>query len=214
MISPPRPLSERESEIIEFLVRTHLPTATQLVEQIPFALARRECPFIDIDVPADAPRADTLERGPLEARNQDFSEDGAWTHVLLWIDDGRISGLELAWVSDDPPREWPRVDQLEVEADPNVDPNQRLAEAHKRWVISWPMLVAVTIGMIVGLIALAPFSCVSGRCQPLLFQWIPFLEDVTASEETIEGRVGGGLGALGMFLGGWAASRVVKFFRQ
>ena len=215
MMTPPRPLSEREAEIIEFLVREHLSTATELLEQIPVAWAHRECPFVDIDVPEDAPRAGIRHRGPVEARNRNFDpEHPSWTHVLLWIDDGRLSALELSWVSDDPPKEWPAVDQLEVEVDPNIEPNRRLAAAEKRWVVPWPMLVAVTIGMIVGLLAFAPISCVGDRCQPLFFQWVPFLEGVTASEDMIDGKVGGGLGAIGMFIGGWVGSRVVKAFRR
>ena len=34
--------------------------------------------------------------------------------VIIWITDGHVSGLEYAWVSDDPPTRWPRADEMEV----------------------------------------------------------------------------------------------------
>ena len=34
--------------------------------------------------------------------------------VIIWITDGHVSGLEYAWVSDNPPTRWPRADEMEV----------------------------------------------------------------------------------------------------
>ena len=34
--------------------------------------------------------------------------------VIIWVTDRHISGLEYAWVSDDPPTRWPRADKMEV----------------------------------------------------------------------------------------------------
>jgi hypothetical protein len=34
--------------------------------------------------------------------------------VIIWITDGHLSGLEYAWVRDDPPTRWPQADEMEV----------------------------------------------------------------------------------------------------
>ena len=34
--------------------------------------------------------------------------------MLLWVDDGYISALEYAWVTDDPPAELPQIDQIHL----------------------------------------------------------------------------------------------------
>jgi hypothetical protein len=54
------------------------------------------CPSIDITVnPASAPRA-TAARTGVVAESE--SRDERYTHLLLWVEDGYLSGLELAWL--------------------------------------------------------------------------------------------------------------------
>ncbi|MFN2525590.1 MAG: hypothetical protein ABR505_04910 [Actinomycetota bacterium] len=210
-----RPLSPRERELIERLVRAALPEASELLAQISNALALGDCPFISIEVAPASPSATLARKGVVEARNLDFESDTAWTHILLWIEDGRLSGLELSWVSDNPPEEWPHPNEADVTFEPGLSPAQRLQTAQNRWVISWPMLIAVTVGVLAGFVAAAPLLCEDPtRCQPLLFRWVPFLEDVSFPSDLARGRAAGALGLIGAILGGWIASRIVRAFRN
>jgi hypothetical protein len=63
-------------------------------------------------VPLDAPRS-TVADGPLPVRalvNSDCGELAG--EVLLWVDNGCLSGLELAWYTDEAPTGWPSAAQL------------------------------------------------------------------------------------------------------
>ncbi|WP_454789956.1 hypothetical protein [Mycolicibacterium lutetiense] len=34
--------------------------------------------------------------------------------VILWMKDGKISGLEYAWITDEPPTRWPHPDEMQI----------------------------------------------------------------------------------------------------
>jgi hypothetical protein len=88
----------------------------QLTAQIPY-LRIREGPVTFLRLATDrsaAPRS-TFERGPVPGSAWVFGADGSPTGtMLLWVDDGYISALECAWVTDDPPTELPRIDQIHL----------------------------------------------------------------------------------------------------
>ena len=66
------------------------------------------CPSIELAVPGDLPRSPCAEPlAPVEARAGDHA-------VILFLDDGRLSYLELVHVDDQPPTSWPAVEQLVV----------------------------------------------------------------------------------------------------
>jgi hypothetical protein len=59
------------------------------------------CPSIELTVPDDVPRS-ACPAGPAPV------EGRAGTHaIILLLDDGRLSYLELVHVDDHPPRTWP-----------------------------------------------------------------------------------------------------------
>ncbi|MEZ0339881.1 hypothetical protein ACAG25_07850 [Mycobacterium sp. pV006] len=93
---------------------SNVPDGHALLEDIDGALVSSSTPWVlDVKRSHGTPAA-TLPDGPFPARA--FVSVGAdyRGEVLLWVTEGRISGLEFAWVSDDPPTRWPRRDGVDV----------------------------------------------------------------------------------------------------
>ena len=66
------------------------------------------CPSVELAVPDDVPRASVPGRlAPVEGRKGEYS-------VILFLDDGRLSYLELIYTDDDPPATWPLVSALSI----------------------------------------------------------------------------------------------------
>jgi hypothetical protein len=88
----------------------------QLAAQIPH-LRIGEGPITFIRLVADrsvAPRS-AFEHGPVPGSAWVFAADGSPIGTMLvWVDDGYISALEYAWVTDEPPIELPGVGQLRL----------------------------------------------------------------------------------------------------
>jgi hypothetical protein len=63
---------------------------------------------LDLDVPESAPVA-TVADGPLPVRALVANDAG---EIIVWVTNGRLSGLEFAWVTDEPPPGWPSPDEL------------------------------------------------------------------------------------------------------
>lgn len=211
-----RPLSDLERKLVELLIREGLPTAGELREQLNYATALGSCPMVEFQVDPAAPRSKIISKGIVEGRNR-HSEMIDWSHILLWIDEGRISALELAWVSvsDEEPREFPSPRDVIVEHESSPDPQQAAKAAQHRWLISWP-LIAGTVGGLIGFATGLPTHCELGRCQSIVFDSIPFLTDITMPESWTTGRRNPGtlFAILGMCLGAWASTRVVHVFRR
>lgn len=66
-----RPLSETERELSEHLIRGALPSTGELIEQLSYAHARGEPPFVEFEVAHPAPRAKAVTRGVVEGRTTD-----------------------------------------------------------------------------------------------------------------------------------------------
>lgn len=52
--------------------------------------------------------------GPFPARAFVSNGSDYQGEIIIWITDGHLSGLEYAWVTDQPPTRWPRPDELNV----------------------------------------------------------------------------------------------------
>jgi hypothetical protein len=66
------------------------------------------CPSVELAVPDDVPRSSCAGRlAPVEARAGDQT-------VILFLDDGRLSYLELVDVGVRPPGAWPPVEQMSI----------------------------------------------------------------------------------------------------
>jgi len=67
----------------------------------------------DVQVPDSTPVFDCPD-GPFPARA--FVSEGVdyQGEIIIWVTRGHLSGLEYAWVTNEPPTRWPRPDELEV----------------------------------------------------------------------------------------------------
>jgi hypothetical protein len=112
----PRPLRTAERAVLDELLSHEFDGAVALRAQMQsvtvVANCRCGCPTIDLEVCADAPRADIA--GPLAPVELiDTSTDPEGT-VLLFIRDGVMWRLEYVWYGDGPRPDWPTREQLAV----------------------------------------------------------------------------------------------------
>jgi hypothetical protein len=110
-----RPISSEVAAVIRSIrSQADIRRSGPLVADLEGALVANETPWIlDVKEPNNDEGAD-LPNGPFPA--QAFVPNSAeyQGEVIIWITDGHVSGLEYAWVSDDPPNRWPRADEMEV----------------------------------------------------------------------------------------------------
>jgi hypothetical protein len=114
-----RELTDAERGVLSHILKaSSFPGAAQLLQQLPAARVTaawdRESPSVDIEVPETAGKADVSD-GPVPGRFPVRGSSGAHTgEILLWVTDGRISGLEYAWFTDEPPTHLPDVRAIEI----------------------------------------------------------------------------------------------------
>lgn len=108
----PRPLSEREAATLRFMVSADDPRLAPLREQAAVAtvigMCRCGCATIDIAVDrSQAPPSNGLHSPATQAQSRDDSGPPLW--LILFLDDGWLSMLEIAYV-DQVPTEFPLSD--------------------------------------------------------------------------------------------------------
>ncbi len=112
-----RPLNDREREIVSRVLRAaKMPGGDQLLAQVPSAqVSGGVTTFLDLEVPHIYPPA-SLADGPLPVRAFVTGECGeAMGEILIWVEQGYLSGLELAWFTEEAPTEWPTPEQVQLE---------------------------------------------------------------------------------------------------
>jgi hypothetical protein len=98
--SVPRPLTDRERDILDLLLAVDFPGAAELRQQAASVSAEREGMIIDLIVSAESLPATVISRTPVQA---DVDGDGYDGGLLLFVDDGRLSALEYWWVTEEQP---------------------------------------------------------------------------------------------------------------
>ncbi|MEW5812513.1 MAG: hypothetical protein AB1925_24070 [Actinomycetota bacterium] len=110
-----RALTNEERAVIIAIVNTtgHHDAMALGVELADALIANSSTWVCDVQVPDSTPVFDCPD-GPFPARA--FVSDGIdfTGEIIIWITGGHLSGLEYAWVTDQPPTRWPRPDELEV----------------------------------------------------------------------------------------------------
>ncbi|CAM3619014.1 hypothetical protein [Smaragdicoccus niigatensis] len=87
-----------------------------LVDDLVSAQVRNSADWIlDIRGPMSGPRLDAPD-GPLEVEVFVTSRADYRGEILIWITDGHLSGIEYAWITDNPPSTWPQPGQIEITA--------------------------------------------------------------------------------------------------
>jgi hypothetical protein len=114
----PRPLTEMEKAVaLRALELGGVSEIDALRKQLDAAIATEACscgcPTVSLAVdPHLAPQAEQSGRPIAEA----YYDCGA---VMVWVDDGYLSNLEIWWWSDERPAAWPALDALSDVAPPD-----------------------------------------------------------------------------------------------
>jgi hypothetical protein len=94
-----RPLTKREREILELLLSVDAEGIEELRAQVPHALgARWNCGCASFNLIVDKARAprSTVTRSPLsEAESMERDDPDHYFELLLWVNDGWLSGVEI-----------------------------------------------------------------------------------------------------------------------
>jgi hypothetical protein len=83
--------------------------AAELRVQAATVQAHGEGLIIDLIVDPTLPLAEVTHRAPVEAPVEDGGDPGG---LILFVDAGRLSGLEYWWTGDEKPREFPPIEAI------------------------------------------------------------------------------------------------------
>jgi hypothetical protein len=113
----PRPLTEREREILDFLLGADLPGIEELREQAGTALAVRwgpRDPSVDLYVDREATRPSPVRTRPVIQTYTMRKGAKDLRELLLWVDeDGWLSSVELAHLYEEWPEDLPPPSEFE-----------------------------------------------------------------------------------------------------
>jgi hypothetical protein len=107
----PRPLTTTEKALAwSLLHEAAAPELDVLAEQLEAAHATSKCECVcpTISMAVDASRARPVRYSATPIATADY--DGG--SIMVWIEDGWLSHLEIYWWTDEAPTEFPDLDQL------------------------------------------------------------------------------------------------------
>jgi hypothetical protein len=108
-----RQISDEEMAVVAAVVAAQ-PSFAGLLDGLAGAFVRRSTDWIlDIRARRDPPEV-AVPDGPFPVRAFVPNAHEYRGEILVWVQGGRLSGLEYAWVTDDPPTRWPLADEIEV----------------------------------------------------------------------------------------------------
>jgi len=113
----PRALTSNERELLlSLLGHASFDGARELAAQVPEARVTGGLPtFLDLDVPRAA-SASVFKTGPIPVKGFVYSPEGEVEgEVLVWVEDGYLSGIENAWYTDEAPSEMPALNRVRLE---------------------------------------------------------------------------------------------------
>ena len=114
----PRSLSQRENEILDFLLNAEFPGVEKLRRQARTArvVGRCECgcATIYLGVDESLPLADEIARSnAVDAAGRPSSDDRPAPELILFVKEGRLSSIEIVWYGDAPISEFPLPGEFE-----------------------------------------------------------------------------------------------------
>jgi hypothetical protein len=114
----PRPLTERENEILAFLLSAEFPDVEKLRRQAQTAqvIGRCECGCATVYLRVDEsmPTADEVgQSNAVDAAGRPTADDGPPPELILFVKGGRLSSIEIVWYGEAPIGEFPPPDAFE-----------------------------------------------------------------------------------------------------
>jgi hypothetical protein len=121
VFASPRPLTASERDVLTRVLTAEFAGAAELREQLRLARVtgawgegELESPSIDLAVPETTTRSSCPD-GPIPIRAIENDERGEYCgELLVWIQDGRLSALEYATISDDVPAALPNTARIQL----------------------------------------------------------------------------------------------------
>ena len=114
----PRPLSDREAETLRFMLSPDDPQLVPLREQAEVAVVEDMCPCgcATIDLAVDRERARPapgLHSAVVNAWTPQFDPSKGPHELILFLEHGWLSSLEVVYYTNDPPTEFPPIDRFD-----------------------------------------------------------------------------------------------------
>lgn len=107
----PRALTDAERALTQQLLeRAGIDDREALMQQLLVArvVAECECGCPSVDLSVDPDQAEPIEGSHRPIATADYDGGG----VMLWVEDGWLTHLELYWWTDDPPSDFPDLGEL------------------------------------------------------------------------------------------------------
>lgn len=110
-----RPMSLEEAGVIQAIVSAaDFRRGDTLIEDLNGALVSNSTPWI-LDVKTSVTgEGSGLPDGPFPARAFVPNNAAYEGEIIIWLTKGHVSGLEYAWITEEPPTGWPRPDEMEI----------------------------------------------------------------------------------------------------
>jgi hypothetical protein len=114
----PRPLTEREREVLQFLLSAQRPGVAELRHQAGTATvvgtcSAEGCPCVEFAVDQSAAAPAGVPTGHYIGAVTEPADPGETVWVDLWTANGWLEGIELSWIDFVPP-EFPGAEDLDL----------------------------------------------------------------------------------------------------
>lgn len=114
----PRPLTELEVGVVTTLLSSGTPEAGRFLAQLPYARVVATwgvgSPSVDLEIGPGAVPVSGSTDGILAGGAVRDADGAPVGEVLVWVGDGRLSGIEYAWYTDERPRALPDPDRIDL----------------------------------------------------------------------------------------------------
>ncbi|WP_040872139.1 hypothetical protein [Nocardia exalbida] len=115
---PPRTLTDLEISVATKLLSSDAPGATEYLAQVPYAQVVATwgvgSPSIDLSVRPGAVQASDAPDGIFACGAVTDRNGSPLGEVILWVENGWLSGVEYAWYTDQRPHALPEPDRIEL----------------------------------------------------------------------------------------------------
>ncbi|MGY2033379.1 hypothetical protein [Nocardia abscessus] len=115
---PPRALTDLETSVVNKLLSSGAPDASEYLAQVPYAQVVATwgigSPSVDLSVRPGAVQASGSPDGIFASGAVTDRSGSPIGEVILWVENGWLSGIEYAWYTDERPHALPEPGQIEL----------------------------------------------------------------------------------------------------
>ncbi|WP_406276609.1 hypothetical protein OH799_06105 [Nocardia sp. NBC_00881] len=115
---PPRALTDLETSVVTKLLSSNAPGASEYLAQVPYSQVVATwgvgSPSVDLAVRPGAVQASGSPNGIFASGAVTDRNGSPIGEVILWVENGWLSGIEYAWHTDERPHALPEPGQIEL----------------------------------------------------------------------------------------------------